>query len=376
MGAIEKFAGWYQHRHEYAKEWKKRTGGKVIGTFCTYVPDEILTAAGILHSRILGSHEPQDVTEPHIFGMFCPFCRDSLAQGLKGRFNYLDGIVLAHSCIHYRQAFDSWKAHIPTDFTYYLPMPNMVQSPAAKGYYVGEVTKFKDAVQGFIGRKLTDEDLDRGIELTNKNRRLLRQIYEFRKTDPPQLTGTEALYIATTAQFIDYEEHNKALEEAIAELSGRSLDRDGGIRLMAVGSENDDVEFFKMVESVGATVVIDEQCAGTRYFWNEARIQPDRIQTISDRYVERPPCPTKDYPERRRFPHVLSLAKDYKAQGAIIMQEKFCDPHEGDNPVLKKYLEDNGIPTLALEFDSTNPLGPFRIRVEAFLETLRSEDLF
>ena len=190
------------------------------------------------------------------------------------------------------------------------------------------------------------------------------------------MTGTEALYVATTAQFVDYEEHNKSLEEAIKELANRQVDRDPGVRLMAVGSENDDVEFFKMVESVGATVVIDEQCAGTRYFWNEARIQPDRLQTISDRYVERPPCPTKDYPERTRFPHVLQLAKDYKAQGAIIMQEKFCDPHEGDNPILKKYLEDNGIPTLGLEFDSTNPLGPFRIRVEAFLETLRTDDLF
>jgi benzoyl-CoA reductase subunit C len=58
------------------------------------------------------------------------------------------------------------------------------------------------------------------------------------------------------------------------------------------------------------------------------------------------------------------------------MQEKFCDPHEGDNPRLKSFLEENGIPTLTLEFDSTNPLGPFRVRVEAFLETIRGEELF
>ena len=72
----------------------------------------------------------------------------------------------------------------------------------------------------------------------------------------------------------------------------------------------------------------------------------------------------------------IKLAKDYNARAAIFLQQKFCDPHEGDYPDLKRHLEDNGIPTLFLEFDITNPLGPFRIRVEAFLETLREEELF
>ena len=97
---MEKFKEWYEQRHTYAKEWKKKTGGKVAGYFCTYVPEEILYAADVLPVRILGSHEPQDVTEPHIFGMFCPFCRDCLAQGLQGRYDYpgLYFLENAHSC--------------------------------------------------------------------------------------------------------------------------------------------------------------------------------------------------------------------------------------------------------------------------------------
>jgi len=110
---VTQFKEWEQNRHEYAKAWKEKTGGKVLGYFCTYVPEEILLAADILPVRILGSHEPQDVTEPHIFGMFCPFCRDCLAQGLKGRYDYLDGIMIAQSCLHIRQAYTSWEIHIP-----------------------------------------------------------------------------------------------------------------------------------------------------------------------------------------------------------------------------------------------------------------------
>jgi benzoyl-CoA reductase subunit C len=165
---MEKFKEWYEKRHEYAKEWKKKTGGKVIGYFCTYVPEEILYAAGVLPVRILGSHEPQDVTEPHIFGMYCPFCRDCLAQGLKGRYDYLDGIMIAQSCLHIRQTFTSWKLHIPIDFSYYLPMPNNVQSKRALSYLTGELRALKEALEKWTGKTISDEDLNRGIEIMNK----------------------------------------------------------------------------------------------------------------------------------------------------------------------------------------------------------------
>ena len=100
------------------------------------------------------------------------------------------------------------------------------------------------------------------------------------------------------------------------------------------------------------------------------------IAAIAERYCARPACPTKDFPAHTRFAHVLGLAQDYGAQAALFLQQKLCDPHEGDYPELKRHLEANGIPTLFLEFDVTNPVGPFRTRIEAFLETLGEEDLF
>ena len=98
-GLFDNFRTWYEKRHDYARDWKSRTGGRVAATMCTYVPEEVMMAAGMLPVRVLGAHEPQNVTEPHIFGMYCPFSRDSLAQGLLGRFDYADGVTLSHSCI-------------------------------------------------------------------------------------------------------------------------------------------------------------------------------------------------------------------------------------------------------------------------------------
>ncbi len=374
---FSQFKKWYDERHQYARAWKEKTGGKVFGCFCSYVPEEILVAADILPVRVLGSHQPQDVTEQHLFGMFCPFCRDVLAQGLKGRYDYLDGITIAQSCIHLRQAYRSWEEHVNQSFSYYLPHPMHVQSPAAVPYLHEELKAFKKAVEEFTGRELTDEDLDRGIRILNENRAAMHELYEYRKRPEPPVTGLEAMYVTVTSTWVDKEEHTAEIRKVLQQLEARrSLDRDTGVRLMFVGSENDDTEFIKMVESVGAMVVVDDHCTGTRYFWNETPRMPDRLEAMAKRYVERPACPAKDHVERSRFPHILQLAKDYDAQGVILIQQKFCDPHEADIPVLRSYLEENGFPCLFLEFDVTVPMGQFRIRTEAFLEMIAEEELF
>jgi benzoyl-CoA reductase subunit C len=370
------FDKWYRDRHEYAKRWKEETGGKVLGTFCTYVPEEIVYAAGILPVRILGSHEPDDITDPHILSMYCFFCRDCLAQGLKGRFDYLDGIVISQSCMHIRQTFHSWRTHVPVEYSYYINMPHHVQSPRAKPYLAGELAEFKSSLEDWIGKPITDSELDHAIDVYNTNRRLMRNVYELRRADNPPLTGLEAMQLVVSSQMTDKKEHNQAINEVLEQLPNRDMDRDPGVRLMMVSSENDDLEFVSMVESQGATIVIDDHCTGSRYFWNEVTPNGDRLSAIADRYVDRVPCPSKDWPKLTRFDHILQLARDYNVQGVLLLQQKFCDPHESDMPPLEQFLKENGFPSLFLELAVTMPVGQFQVRVEAFLEMLGEEDLF
>jgi benzoyl-CoA reductase subunit C len=77
-----------------------------------------------------------------------------------------------------------------------------------------------------------------------------------------------------------------------------------------------------------------------------------------------------------RLNRVMALAREWGVEGAILVQQKFCDPHEGDIPPLRAHLEAHGIPTLLLEFDTTLAAAQVATRVEAFLETLGMEDLF
>jgi len=263
-------------------------------------------------------------------------------------------------------------------------MPNHVQSPRAVPFLVAEYGLLIKKLEELTGKKITDKDLRRGIGVMNEMRRVMKAIFEFRKQDNPPITGLESMYMVCSQFFTDAREWLPVAEETKKELETRKLDRDPGKRLMLIGSEDDDIEFVKMVEtlgereSVGATFVIEEHCTTTRYFWDEVDESiEDPLLAIADRYVSRTPCPSKDWPQRSRLQRILEFAKDFNVHGAIVIQQKFCDPHEADTPFVRKFLENHGIPTYFLEFDVTTAVGPFAIRVEAFLETLEAEeDLF
>lgn len=369
-----KLSQWVENRHEYAKEWKKKTGGKVVGYLCTYAPEEVLYAAGVLPVRLFGGHVRSDLVESHILSnISCSFCRDCLGQGLLGKYDYLDGIVQGQTCLHTGQIYWIWSKHIPLEYSYFIAVPHSTQTVGRFEYLMEELNLFKSSLEKWLGKEITNEDLDRAIEVYNLNRRLTRQIYEYRKKDDPSITGAEILDLILSCQLVDKEEHNKAMMELIEELPERKLDRETGTRLMLVGSINDDQRFMKLVEeelTLPATFVIEDTCTGLRYNFNDITPQENRLMAISIRYNHRPPCPNKDWPKRRRFPYIFHLYKEYSAQAMILMNQKFCHPHQTDNAVLAKQLESQGIPTLHLEFDITVPEAQVRVRMEALLETM------
>ncbi len=237
---LKQFKDVWELRHDYAKDWKRRTGGKTLGCMCTYAPEEMIYAANILPVRILGGHEPPTLATSHIFDMFCPFCRDCLNQALKGKYDYLDGLMETNACLHLRQAFGSWQLHVPTPWFYYYVMPNAVRSPRSKPFLAGELLEFKKALEQWTGKPITEKDMDMGIEIVNTNRQLMRQVYEFRKQDNPPITGTEAMTMVWASQLMDKREHNELLKQLLEALPNRKLNREGGTRLMIVGSEDDD----------------------------------------------------------------------------------------------------------------------------------------
>jgi benzoyl-CoA reductase subunit C len=373
LSVLDKFHDIVNNPHQYAQDWKARTGGKVLGYHCRYVPEELVYATGVLPVRLLGSNQSETITQPYIFQPgYCTFCRDCVAQALQGKYDYLDGVMYALGCPHLHQAFLSWQRHTTVPYSYELRLPTDLQNRNAKKYIIGELEDCKRSLEGWTGKSINDQDLDKAIDIYNKNRRLMLSIYELMKAENPPATAVEVAEMALAGVLMDKEEHSRLLTEALRELSKRKSVKKDGTRIMLLGSVNNDISLISLLDSVGANVVIDDYCTGWRYYQTEVIPKENRLEALANRIIERPACPMKDVPERRRPVHISKLMDDYHVQGVIYTLHRLCDVHGLDYPVIESLMNKKGVPILKLELDYSFPVGQVRTRIEAFLEMIQS----
>lgn len=372
--ALSQFKYWSDNRHEYARDWKKRTGGKITGYFCSYLPEEMFYAAGVLPVRIFGGHEATGLVESHVLSnIACAYCRDSLGQGLKGVYSYIDGLTMSQTCVNTGHIFFIWKKYAPLEWSYFIPSPLGAESRGRHEYLRQELAALKTSLEQWARRAIKDEDLNRAIEVYNLNRQLCRQVYEYRKMKEPPITGADALNIVMSSQLVDKAEHNLVLQELLEELSSAKPERETGTRLMLIGSVIDDPRVLRFIEcelNISATFVIEETCTGLSYFYNDVIPVPDKLMALSIRYNDRPPCPLKDWPSRRRFSYIFELLQQYHVEAVILMNQKWCHPHIFDNVPLSKMLREKGITFASIELEITLNKGQIKTNLEAMLETL------
>jgi benzoyl-CoA reductase subunit C len=357
-----------EDRHEYAKSWKARTGGKVIGWYEPYFPEEIAYAAKILPVRILARHEPDDIADKYIYCSCYPV-RDMVNQFLKGRYDYLDGIVCVEGC---QWMYNAWQVAVNTRqglFNHYFFLPDYTDAPTSKHIVRKELDVFKKRIEEWTGNEIKDHDIDDAIEIYNKNRLLLHRIYALRRQDRPVISGSEMMNIILADQVMDKAEMNGILENFIKEAEAREPGPDK-IRLMLIGSETWDTELEEMIEALGAVVVVDELDSGSNYFWNNVTPQKDRLMALSLRYLGRPHNAIKDNNWRRRPQRIFELAEDFSIDGAIIAKQIYCHLHGTDNYMVWKLLREREIPFHFMERSVSLPVEETQMRIEAFLNVI------
>jgi len=355
--------------HSYAREWKERTGGMVVGYYEPYFPEEIVYAAGMLPVRLMARHEPDDTSDRLMYGS-CYNTRDILNQFIKGRYDYVDAIVNVEGCQWMYHSFVAAANSFPNLKSHYFFMPDYINAPTSKYVVRSELEIFKTKVEEWTGKEITDDALDNAIEVYNTTRRLLRRLYELRKEARPVIHGAEAMEIVLASQLTDKAEFNPWLEKALEEIENRGPGEDR-IRLILIGSETYDTKLEELVESLGADIVTDELDNGTSYFWNEVYPRKDRLMAIGLRYQERPHNPVKDNNWRRRPQHIFELCEDFSVDGAIVEKQIYCHLHGTDNYAVWKLLRERGIPFHFFERDTTLPKEETEMRLEAFLNIVR-----
>ncbi len=347
---------------------------KIVGYVCSYLPEEILHAADILPYRITGQGcDDTSLADTYLTRVNCTFARCCLENGLSGRFDFLAGAVFVNGCDHIRRAYENWEAHEKArPYMYLLPVPHLMTEEATV-WYRDEVLAFKQSVENHFDVQISTENLSEAVAIYNETRRLVRRLYDLQAGDSPPLTGAQMLKVLSAATRMPKDRFNLILGDLLEEAARAEGGKDGKIRLLVAGSIMDDVDLVENIEDLGAVVVADTLCIGSRSYWDLTDENEDPLQALVDRYLHHVPCPRMfgHYGERLAF--LKEQAERARVDGVILEQIKFCDLHGTDNALLKRDLEKENIPALELErqYGPLADAGRVRTRVQAFLERIR-----
>ncbi|MFC2040446.1 2-hydroxyacyl-CoA dehydratase subunit D [Chloroflexota bacterium] len=375
----------HEDRTLRAKELKKE-GKKVFGYLCIYPPLEMMTALDIVPFRILGDiNEPITEADKALPTQVCPFLRSCLDLGMKDKYDFLDGVVFSHSCDVAEKTAHIWHIYLKPAYFHFIDTPHTEHKAAIK-QNKDLLLDFKNTLEQYAGEKITDAKLASAIKLHDEQRELVTELYDLKKPDPPLVSGAETIQIIVAVMSLPAAEGNQLLKEVISEVKER---RDGPkkqpVRLLNWGSILDNTSVIEMIEDVGANVVIDDTCVGSRAYFPKLSVTPDPFDGLAKRYLVDIKCPRtfrqkelgpdfkKDYIAdlEDRFGYLREYAKDWNVSGVILQSVRYCDIHGYDVPGLKDYFDHLGLPNIYLEHDYSLPsLAQLRTRVQAFLEVI------
>jgi len=375
----------YQERTSRVKQLKKE-GRKVIGYLDIYPVTEMLTALDLVPYRIMGDmNEPITKADICLPTVVCPFLRSCLDLGLKGKYDFLDGVVFAHSCEVAEKMAHIWHIYLEPPYFFFIDTPHTVHKAAQK-HFKGLLKDFKKTLESFTGKTLTEARLQEAIKIHNRQRALVRELYDLRKPDPPLISGAETLQVMVALASLPVAEGNELLNQVISESKERQdSPPKQPARLLIWGSMIDNTALIDMIESIGANVVMDDIGMGSRAYFPPVELTDDPLDGLASRYLTALKSPRtfretvlseanrKDYMTdlENRFGYLKDYAKEWNVNGVILEVLRYCDSHGYEVPGLRDYLDSIGLPSIYLEHDySQSALAQLRTRVQAFLEVI------
>ncbi len=357
----------------YAKRLKATSGKKIIGTLCTYAPEEIIVAAGAHPLRLFGSGRKIRLAEAHLQSYCCSLVRGVLEDALAEDLSFLDGAVFPHTCDSIQRLSDLWRLNVGYGFHLDAVLPVKLQTESARDYLIDVLGRFREDLGKKLGKKISDDDLKAAIALYNRIRRALARIHGLAVDRPGILKGGDLHALTRAAMVMERARLADLLEEVVAEMEGMP-ERAGGTqgkRIILSGGLCTHPDIYSLIEEAGGVVVGDDLCTGSRYFTWFIDQNGEPIAALAERLRQRFVCPAKHAGLTNRADNLLGLVREKKARGVVFFLLKFCDPHAFDVPYLKAALDREGIPSIAIEVEDRLPAdGQLRTRFEAFVEMI------
>ena len=397
LGDLQQAYHRWPTQSEAVRRWQEQ-GKKVFGYMCNHVPEELLYAGGILPVKFLGDGVPIIEANQYQSVFMCYYGRSLLEIGLQGAYRNLDGMVSAYGCEGGCNLFQVLVETVPVAYSQFISIPHNAKNTLALNFFTQELLVMKRSLEEYLGKEITPADLRKAIDVYNENRRLLRQVYDIRGLPTrPRLTGVEVAELMNWVMEVPKEEANGQLKKVLESGNTRLMPAVTGPRIHISGSILLDQEIFQLVEDLGGMVVSDDLCSGSRYFWEDVRLEEvgestdtsggtgstpggdnaapgseSLIEALARHKLNRIPCSCMCSPfvAEERVEHIMQLVNRYRVDGVIFAVHKWCDSHQMDRPFMIHRLQELGLPVLSIDVERGLGDAQARTRIESFVEMI------
>jgi len=356
-------------------------GGKVVATYCVFVPEEIVWAADAIPVGLCaGTQFSVPLAEEILPRNTCALIKSSFGFKLGRICPYVQAshlIVGETTCDGKKKMFEILAQYQPV---HVMEVPNK-KTKLSRELWVGEVLAFKEVIEKLTGNEVTADKLSQATKLVNKRRRALQRLYNLRKSRPVPISGKDALLVTQVSFYDDVTRCIQQVNTLCDELdkrvaAGKGVFSADAPRILISGSPMaiPNWKLHHILETAGAVVVCEESCTGTRFFTDlvpdDGGTVEEQLRGVADRYMQiHCACFT---PNDERLDDIVKLAREYQIDGVIHYNLQFCHTYANEAVKVERALSEEGIPLLRIETDySDEDVGQLRTRVDAFLEMIR-----
>ena len=361
------------------KQWKAAAPGrKAIGYMPIYVPREIVHAAGMLPVGIFGGGDQLEVIQGDAYyqSYICRIPRSTLALGLTGKLDCLDGMLFPSICDVIRNLSGMWQIMFKDKYVKYLDLPQNYDDETGGRFYVHEMQTLKIDLERIGGKAITDEDLKNSISVYNENRKAVRDLYTYRAQKPWQAPTSEVYLVLRAGCVLPPEEHTELMKQYLVEAEKQKRPQRDNARVILTGSfcEQPPLGLIKSIEMAGCYVVDDDFQLIQSWLLDDVSLEKKPLEALSEAFLHRSTSTSSKYDEKKedKGKFLLRQVKTRGAEGVIFAAPSFCDPALLERPMLQEILAKHKIPYTAFKYaENTGQMAPIREQAGTFADSIK-----
>ncbi|MBI4445242.1 MAG: benzoyl-CoA reductase subunit C [Acidobacteria bacterium] len=382
-GQLEEIIGYCESLYEdvdlqCVQRWKAaQPGRRALGFMPVYVARELIYAGGVLPVGLMGGGDQVEIIKGDAYyqSYICHIPRSTIEMALSQRLDCLDGLLCPSVCDVIRNFSGMWKLLFPDRLCRYVDLPQNFNPSIGGAYYRREMDLLMADLEALTGRRPTDEGVNRSIELYDRNRTLVEQLYRLRSDQPWLVPTIESYLLLRAGNVVPVEEHNQLLEGYLELAPRRTFRVMDNIRVLLVGSfcEQPPLGLIRTLEKAGCYIVDDDFVLVSRWLTRGIGAGADPVQRVCNAYLNASTFHSSKYEGNQpKRDLLLQRVAQVKADGVVFCAPSFCDPALLDQPIYMSTLDNGGIAYTAFKYaENTGQFQNIREQLGTFSDSIK-----